>query len=1146
MDRVADATGARGAMTALMDALLLLLLGLLPATWFGPGELAAGGDIGFPLDPIGWFIYRQQLWDYRVNAGAAAAVHATTLSFHAIQAALAAWGMPLVWVQRLAYVFWNTAIGFSIYGLLRVIEPGRDRRLFRWIGIGIYVLNPFLFNAWEAGKASILSAFVLFPCLLTLLIGMLHRQWPRIPSLAGVALIAVLTGGVGADPPLCALLLVVGIIAAGLVGPSRPAQHPWRVLCLVVIVWLLASASWLLPYAWELGTKALEATEPGLGAFNLGSWLKGISTHTSLFNVARLQATWDWYYTWNLEPYSAYAVRYFSNPLLIVISLLWPVMAFGALLGRRTRLKWLFAALGLLGVFGGAGVHPPTGGVFLWLTEHAPGFFVFRSPYYKFGILVPLSYAVLIPYAWTDGWQWLRRRVSRDVPWRSMTGGLLLAANLIYATPLLTGEIIYTHRHSASTRLQIPPYVMAAARWLSTTAGPGRILSLPQDVADMYRWGYGSLAHVLTLACDRAIFRGIDETTPTDQLRNLCYTSLYQGSTPFLSELLDVLGIRYLLLRKDAWYDFYGDTDSPRFIAERLRAQQGIRRSQTIGPWDFYEVTAARRSLVQAVAGLTLLIGPYDGLIPWSYPNPEHDTRAIVLPSDLRQRAQVREWLNHRTPLHYLLYDSSILDAALDLTAQENRFAYDASHDAWTIDCRTEGLYELWFASPPMKPRGCSHLLLDDTQAIGPARAQAFQALRAHRWTRLTAKMLTVGHHRLRPLGRTNDPLPLLVAVRAEHLDAWTEVIRQRLQQPDARLTMVRRGELHLGVPAASLMDPMPRVIPANMFPARASEIFGDDWQWLQPGAAYVVINPKTEPVRTNIRMEVCSPDVDRTLYVSLDGKLFQNFHIKAGEPMPITFENIELPPAEHRLDLYVLEGTLLLRRPRESNARLVTMAVRHFAVGPSVIDATFLVPRPGRYWVRCYPFPIDQPHNLVAVALEEKPLPMTQQHSADGNVSWWTSATPLALAEDPAHLTLVDRGVGSYYVVLEEAGAPADVPPPQIQWRRDTPTHYTVHVAAGETAPWYLIIRDAFDRQWHASVSREQARAIPLTERFQADGFANAWGVPGEQGHFAIEAAYAPQELFRRAWRVSLGTVVALLLLAGAGQCWRRRKRAR
>ncbi|MBI4313523.1 MAG: hypothetical protein HY594_01775, partial [Candidatus Omnitrophica bacterium] len=459
------------------------------------------------------------------------------------------------------------------------------------------------------------------------------------------------------------------------------------------------------------------------------------------------------------------------------------------------------------------------------------------------------------------------------------------------------------------------------------------------------------------------------------------------------------------------------------------------------------------------------------------------------------------------------------------------------------------GYYEVWIAQPPHRPLGFSGILVDgikeerqgrnqpETEAglMLLAATQHYQSLAAQRWTRLTSRNFSPGKHRLQPLEPVFSSPPLLAAVPSERLDAWVEVVRRQINQTPSPITLVSTGRFQISA-SSQAPDPHLTMEIFERLPPEPIDGHGSGWQWLLQGAGCLVINTSDEPIRTSLQFEVLSPTADRTMYVSLDGQLLRHFRVKGGTPMPVIFENLELTPAEHRIDLYILEGTTPLRGKGAVPIRPVTVAIRDLSIGPIPTQALFSVPRPGQYRLTCTPFPADQAPGEMTVTTERGPLVLTRQQAPQTGASWWTADNPITLSEGEHRLTLEGKRVANYYAVLEEILPAQPAPSPKLEWHSNDPTAYEVRVRSEGEGVWWLVIRDGYDPGWHAMLRRPGQHDIALTEHFQADGYANAWAIdiPGE---YTVQVSYQPQKIFQDGKRLvlAIAALSGLFLLAWA-----------
>lgn len=586
----------------LIDLIIILIISLTPLLWFKTGCIINGPDTTYPLNPGGFFQARLFSWNAGLDTGAESAINLTTLFFHGLQAFVFWLGFSLSTTQMLTWIFWFLAICLSMYYFSCIIEKN-THHLQRLTMVIFYAFNPLLFNVWEASKAANLSALTAMPLILGLLIEGFERKISRVKSAFIIGLISIVVSEIGASPSVFAIPFIlftayfiyfISISLKTHCGYKAFLNHVFFFF-FVCLVYAIINLYWLLPYMHEIFTKLAAGHGAGLEAFNLANWLKDISIHTSLLNVSRFQGAWDWYYGWAGEPYVKYAELYLNNPFFLLLSLIIPIFAYAALFFRKDSKVVFFAALALTATVLSAGAHLPTGSIYIWITEHFPVLSIFRSPYYKFSSITIFCYAYLTSVTVFEIYkrglksEAFQTRIGSVKIFPAAVVGFIILADLIYSYPMLTGGIIPSPEKRFKHHMKVPAYIFESAQWLSLEKEDTfRIITLPQQKIDGYKWGYGSPVNLLNLLVDNGILWG-DKTYATDnKVKEIFYKALYETTTPYASKILGLLNGKYALLQEDSWYDFYGESDSPEFIKSRLAYQKNFSEVISFGKWRFF------------------------------------------------------------------------------------------------------------------------------------------------------------------------------------------------------------------------------------------------------------------------------------------------------------------------------------------------------------------------------------------------------------------------------------------------------------------------------------------------------------------------------------------------------------------------------
>ena len=1186
------------------DLLLILVVGLTPLLWLTPGTIVTGGDANFPLDPIEWFKGRSFVWNDLFNCGIPAAINATSLFFHGLQALGVSLGLSLFTTQQAFYVFWFTAVCLAIYYFMAVVQGDRPNRLERLVAVCFYAYNPLMFNIWEASKAAELSALVAMPTLLAWLILGVEGRIPLWALACRTAILAVVVSEVGAGPPVLGAVLMVPLVflacrvaRAMARGQARTIRRDLGVFLGLSAAFASASAFWLLPYGFEIYDQVLSKAHGGLSAFNLTDWLKGISTHTSFLNVSRLQGAWDWYYLWNKEPYIAYAAGYSRSPLLLLLSAAFPIVAYSAIIVRRGFLTLFFAGLTLGMTILATGAHPPFGVLYLALVERVPILGMFRSPYYKFGLVMAFGYAYLIAVAargWRDRWQpvvatrrWLARLPGSALG-PKYWGAYLIGLNLIYAFPLLTGEIVYQHRTMPSIKLTIPPYVMAAARWFAAQPDEGRILSMPKDSVDIYKWGYASIVHVLHLASRRGILSSRDfvagfesANTVRESIYNIIYhrwsSELLQrmADTPWAGRLLGLLDCRYILLRFDSWFDFYGNKDSPAQWARALHWQEEIRPVAQLGAWRIYSVATEtprcfaveKATLVKAgIADLGALAARHDTAYPaWLFAND-------LMPP------QLRDLLETGQLGAVALHQAGWRELVVDLVGRGAITPFPTGQRGVTLKVAGEGLHELWVRLlPSVRPEDAFNnnvvLTVNRNRVIAlPATGliagglPEVRGLGVGSWYSLGQFYLPFGDVPLET-AIDNRWIQEVAAIPAPKAEQARALLRRVLENPAVDVTMTLSTEqMAAGVRHPDPGDPVTLRSVHNFYRSGPWPEDQRRWQWVRrywknlvvkhhpPGATWQTAS-RYPAAHRNLGLIVKSPGIDRALYLHLTGPdrkihLVEYPPVWAVSPRHLVFRHLPFGAGRNTLDLHSPHAGARAQEGEEPvGSRAYALGFDDIRLGPARFTTRVDVPRAGLYEVRVFPRPatLAQQQRLQDAArhrdghawlsCDGRPVAMAWSEPIATGYQWLVGQVTLRAGLVTVVIDQLDEE--DYYVELR---SPADAPAPAaapLAYERLTPTKYAVHWPSSQQG--FLVFANAFHPRWYVGVGPEQstvalrlpvwsvARAWPLIRHgrlddrwhWQVNGYGNAWHVRVPQRFRDVSKTtpltivYAPQALF-------------------------------
>ena len=199
-----------------------------------------------------------------------------------------------------------------------------------------------------------------------------------------------------------------------------------RYLCVFIISILLASI-WIISLvsmnSQGLVTAYNETTAP--------AFLKYLKP----YDVLRLIAKWSFYEGALESPYVPYASVYMSNPLIIILSYLPPILAFTSLLMSKRKLTFFFSVIAVASLILTGAFNPGLSQLYSALATNVPLMIAFRESTHWIFFAI-LSYAILIGVTVSSLYRKLKNRKLQMI-----AIGLVIALLAATSYPLITGEV---------------------------------------------------------------------------------------------------------------------------------------------------------------------------------------------------------------------------------------------------------------------------------------------------------------------------------------------------------------------------------------------------------------------------------------------------------------------------------------------------------------------------------------------------------------------------------------------------------------------------------------------------------------------------------------------------------------------------------
>lgn len=471
-------------------------------------------------------------------------------------------GLSPEWVFKVThFCLWFVA-AWGASRLLRGITPTASK----WAGLAtgvIYVASPYAIVG--GSTLAVLLPLALLPWMVLALVRSLEQpsSW-RWPAAFGIAFFAMSGMNVGIVPVF--QLLVVPPVAV-VVGRAR--GRSWREILGVVskcaVFVLGVSLYWLVPSFSAARTGAIVVSE--------SETIEGIAGVSSLVEVLRGMGMWILYGNGAEGPWVPEFAPYVSNPLMVLATLMWPVLALLALRGADVVLRRLAAALiatvsvVMVGFFPGRVSTP-----LAWVVEQA---FILANPLLAFrttnkaGAALLLAFALLLGAAvprWTTALP--RIRGVRPLVVVSVVG--LLGA---WSLPALAGNLYISP-------ITVPGYWQDAANAVDERSHTSRTLFLPSQIRASYRWTPERADDLSNALMRREAI--IPQTSPSASLHGANFLAALGDLTATnavgketISTMSRYLGAGDILLRHDVKWEESGGA-RPADLAMRLAEDPGL------------------------------------------------------------------------------------------------------------------------------------------------------------------------------------------------------------------------------------------------------------------------------------------------------------------------------------------------------------------------------------------------------------------------------------------------------------------------------------------------------------------------------------------------------------------------------------------
>src|SRR3989344_719139 len=625
--------------------LIVVLVGLFATAvflWLPPGFSIAGHDSGLPLNAKNFLLTRLLAWDDRLGFGLDNSANFGSLTIHFFDwffAFLA--GTPYAG-NYLSLFFWLGLIFVSsfifAYQLKNILG-----KPFVFILPVFLTFNFYIFQSvfmLERAKFGIFSATLL---LLAIYFRMLDRKISVLASSILVALVfSVFNGGGWFGITLyggVALVLSVIVFTSFIRGFDSnfvEFKKTMQFIGLSLFFFIFLNAYSIIAYSPNFLSNDVPRLAQESSAEGHVDWLRYVSRSSSLTNLFRLYGVPDWYGEPNeliqVNRSHPYAAIYLNNNFLVAISFLIPILAFSSFIfAKEKKQKQILAFFGLIAltqVIFAAGSNSPFGYLYESLMNTVPGFFLFRSAFYKFGVFYMLGILTLFSFSLS----FLIEKLTDKLPkisngWVKNTYFFILIFMAIglwlgYHFVLFDPDKIFAWKSDQSTKMQIPGYIYDFDLFVKeNNFGDKRILIIPPVNPDWendaYNWGYWSLSPLpFALTEGRTLSNWHGLTSDELKLVDKLYNDIRVKDEKSFSEYAISLNIGYILLREDVLTDSsWSASEKPENYKNILESFNSVSPLSSFGYWKLYKINSEVPMQIYAISSVNLTSDNFISLV---------------------------------------------------------------------------------------------------------------------------------------------------------------------------------------------------------------------------------------------------------------------------------------------------------------------------------------------------------------------------------------------------------------------------------------------------------------------------------------------------------------------------------------------------
>jgi len=293
---------------------------------------------------------------------------------------------------------------------------------------------------------------------------------------------------------------------------------------------------------------------------------------STLLNVTRLFGYWPWF----TADYGAYYQIHYGSVLLLLVSALFPAIAFMSAFGRAKGRTYIFLFLSVVGIFLAKSINHPFGVINAYLYERVPYGWMFVNNFQNFTLLIALGYSVLL----ADGYKLC---VANRPRLRITTATCIVLLVLVNSHPVILNQV-----YESSQTYQIPAYYADLRDWLITQGSDFKVLLLPEiQVYEFFEWGYSGPEVLQYFTGMAPLLIGASGLPYETLFVQKTFDSIRNNSSRFI-HYARTMHVRYILLDNSLMTGY--DAASSHEARMTLLETEGLSYLRSFGKVEVYEV----------------------------------------------------------------------------------------------------------------------------------------------------------------------------------------------------------------------------------------------------------------------------------------------------------------------------------------------------------------------------------------------------------------------------------------------------------------------------------------------------------------------------------------------------------------------------